>query len=46
MTALFICLCGGYLIADRCAVAKDRYDRMVEQEACVEGQVDVEKGAA
>lgn len=46
MTALFMCLCGGYLIADRCAVAKDRYDRMVEQKARFEGQADVEKGAA
>lgn len=35
MIAVFMCVCGACLIADRCAVAKDRYDQMAEQ-GCIE----------
>lgn len=37
MTAALICLCDGEPAADRCAVAKDRYDQMVEQSGPQEG---------
>lgn len=45
MIAVFMCVCGGFFIADRCAVAKDRYDRMVE-EAGPEGLASIEREAA